>query len=1307
MKIVTVDSIQALMESFSFLRPGVILESGLEEEVNECDACGRKIRDAEVLTTIAANVKGTALEIGTSHGRETFKIASNLASPYEIYTVNITPEQFEKDQKNVTHILSKEEIGAFYREKKCDRVCQLYADTLRWEPPTDLDEIAMAYVDGCHDRTAVYNDSKLAWDRLLPGGFLIWHDFNPELRTRYPWIDAAMGGVEDFVREYGLAERIVHLKHSWMGVIRKTDSISPLARDIRLGIVLDRSFYEQRKWVCALTPYLVEALFHHFTPVMIDSQGGYEQEVEGLDALVSFDPGWAAPVLEYTRTDRLRRHISEIPSYIFFSDFHARKWRENYFLQNNFTKIASYYYSPLFYNFTQIRPDQVLHMPWAVPDFWIPRNPVRLRGSETLCCFGATVGEAYDLRNWIRTFPFVYSTSNSGCENKTMSDKEFFAWLAEQDAAVAAGSDALKYQMTLPKYFEIAATGSLLFAQNTPDLAMLGFEHQRNCLIFDRNSFEPLALEYLRDKEHYLPLRKAGREMIRRRHTVSVRMRSLAREIRESIAMGMTQSPPLAIACITEAQEEQTISHSDQMAYDKDSKKFAYWFKKICIPEVLELTERAPIQVNGKPLEWEVAHEIAAFNLFDPSRSIAEIIRLSLARYSLLDTLWPGEYASAGEVSAFYEKSAEVLPWGHDIFLPDHNTVERRRNWLRRVAILSQLKEAGAVSVLDYGAGGGHTTLAALAMGFERVGHLEFSVFHPFVQWRLARTPGLNAKAMRFIDPRDFAKNIETFDAVICSDVAEHVYDYNELLRNIRTLLRPDGLLYWVSVFGENISCHLHPELRGKEEELLERYKFFKIGESVVNYEGYSGLFRKDTPPAEKYESVALFPSPNAGHKEQTLFRRPAEVYLASADRMDNVLHNAAVLRNVYGQGVSSYATVIGGLSGLNYINVLRPERITFFDVNPSMVEYCSLILELIGIADSPEDFITRIFARDVQGFASSRGQQLQVASQADFLAVPPNKAIYRDTLLALSPTGRALYDIYIRPHHSGEILPGIRNCRQLLPCWPEDRTVPVGGGKSLGKDSLGELVPNVNTFFYGLGWLESRASFLAVKSIVGRANISCITRNILQESIDDFFMQGCALALHVSNIDDWFPDKYNIAKSSWLASAARHESDFLAITSHNGVFHEHKNPHCIAYESIKKRVYGSIVEITTKKSWGFHEFERTVVVAEDYLSQDIKRDTTILHIIVGEGKPLSLFKSVLEKSMQQSDNILILEHNKDSSDWANISTPMLSLQELIDISAFIGAKHGFTVKEALPLLGEEDDARNVLLVLHKNWGDG
>jgi phenylacetate-coenzyme A ligase PaaK-like adenylate-forming protein/2-polyprenyl-3-methyl-5-hydroxy-6-metoxy-1,4-benzoquinol methylase/glycosyltransferase involved in cell wall biosynthesis len=296
----------------------------------------------------------------------------------------------------------------------------------------------------------------------------------------------------------------------------------------KLGLVIDRQFHEKNRWCSATTFHLVEALKKRFECIYIQNQKDYENNVGDIDLLISMEPGWAAPVLEFCRTQVLREQLSAIPSYIFYSDPHSNKWREDYFLANRLGYVLSFYWTPFRHHFTRIDTSQIVHFPWAIPDHWVDDSPIVFQGQKKICCFGGQRSEAYELRNWCRSFDFVESAVNSGVENKVMSESEYIDWLRQRDAAIAAGSDSPKYKLTTPKYFEIAAAGSLLFAQKTDDLALLGIEHKRNSIIFERSDFEQLAEEYLANPETYLQIRRAGRELICQRHLLSQRINLLA-----------------------------------------------------------------------------------------------------------------------------------------------------------------------------------------------------------------------------------------------------------------------------------------------------------------------------------------------------------------------------------------------------------------------------------------------------------------------------------------------------------------------------------------------------------------------------------------------------------------------------------------------------------------------------------------------------------------------------------------------------------------------------------------------------------
>lgn len=221
-KIRTFENISVLGQYLGFEKEGRILEENIDVMDHECDLFARKRHDAEVLTTVAANVEGKCFDIGTSFGGSAFKLATNVPDGGIVYTVNILPDQFTQDTGElITHMITKEQIGSFYRERGVKNVVQLYANTLTWQVPDELNDLDMVFVDGGHDAFTVYSDTKNIYNRIREGGYVLWHDFNPMLRHVHPWINEVMNGIERFLKEFNITSEIVYLKDSWIGILKK------------------------------------------------------------------------------------------------------------------------------------------------------------------------------------------------------------------------------------------------------------------------------------------------------------------------------------------------------------------------------------------------------------------------------------------------------------------------------------------------------------------------------------------------------------------------------------------------------------------------------------------------------------------------------------------------------------------------------------------------------------------------------------------------------------------------------------------------------------------------------------------------------------------------------------------------------------------------------------------------------------------------------------------------------------------------------------------------------------------------------
>jgi len=274
--------------------------------------------------------------------------------------------------------------------------------------------------------------------------------------------------------------------------------------------------------------------------------------------------------------------------------------------------------------------------------------------------------------------------------------------------------------------------------------------------------------------------------------------------------------------------------------------EFEYWYEQICIDSVLQKARQNSLLWEGKPLEWDAAYEILAYHEFcGGSVSLEQLLQMSNNRYKLLDEIWPKESLTKEKVEQFYLDSYKILPWGHGIFMADHKVQERRRVWLRRLELLKMLRERNVKSLCDFGAGGGYTSLLAAAMDFERVVHHEYSIFYPYVIWRAEQMKSASQTncQLEFTNAENPLVLSEPVDAVICTDVAEHVWNPVKMLEEIRRALKPGGILVWASFFGEGLSCHLHPDLKGKEEQLLQQAGFKRIGNLPVAFNGHCGLY--------------------------------------------------------------------------------------------------------------------------------------------------------------------------------------------------------------------------------------------------------------------------------------------------------------------------------------------------------------------------------------------------------------------------------------------------------------------------------
>jgi len=217
-KVIVANNIEELKKNFGWVDNPKIERDGIHDYQYVEDINERRIRDAEVLGVVVVNAKSnTILEIGTSTGNTTVYLAKN-APESQVFTINIPAEDIYngKGGVNTTIALEEAEIGKEYKNLGLSNVTQIYENTATWEP--DIGEINVAFIDGSHDASFVFNDTVKVLGCMPSGSFIMWHDFNPTLRKQFHWINDVCRGVEKLYRKGYLEGRIFVLKDSWIGL---------------------------------------------------------------------------------------------------------------------------------------------------------------------------------------------------------------------------------------------------------------------------------------------------------------------------------------------------------------------------------------------------------------------------------------------------------------------------------------------------------------------------------------------------------------------------------------------------------------------------------------------------------------------------------------------------------------------------------------------------------------------------------------------------------------------------------------------------------------------------------------------------------------------------------------------------------------------------------------------------------------------------------------------------------------------------------------------------------------------------------
>lgn len=311
----------------------------------------------------------------------------------------------------------------------------------------------------------------------------------------------------------------------WWNYLRYTRSniwkeFNQYDNDSAYGLVLNWGLHRQDHWTAAWYPFFVKRFIEHFDAQIVTSQRSYERKADDLEYLFAFGSrNMKGPTLNYN-TELNQTTL------LFVSDPHNQsEFLDRYIKDNEIDRVVSPYYHPVLHHLTNLEEERLEHFPWPVPgEFVVDPAEVEHQNDDVLRVSGAGGSEAYEVRDWIREQPMVKGYQNSGTQNKIMSNQEYYEWLRSFDCQVAAGSLKNHWQYVVPKYYEIAAAGSLLFAQYCRDLERVGFDESNSVIFHSRKEFTEKAEAYLEDPEAYIDRRRRGTKLIAEHHTIADRL---------------------------------------------------------------------------------------------------------------------------------------------------------------------------------------------------------------------------------------------------------------------------------------------------------------------------------------------------------------------------------------------------------------------------------------------------------------------------------------------------------------------------------------------------------------------------------------------------------------------------------------------------------------------------------------------------------------------------------------------------------------------------------------------------------------
>ncbi|MDZ7763675.1 MAG: class I SAM-dependent methyltransferase [Melioribacteraceae bacterium] len=144
-----------------------------------------KLFELAIISTFAGDVKPntTIFEIGTFDGRTTLNLAANSPDSCEIITLDLPPDTETKNKLAdgekiwVDKPVSGLRFIEHNDENITSKIKQIYGDSGNFDFSPYKNKCSLVFVDGSHSYDNVISDSKNAFEMIIPGGVVLWHDY--------------------------------------------------------------------------------------------------------------------------------------------------------------------------------------------------------------------------------------------------------------------------------------------------------------------------------------------------------------------------------------------------------------------------------------------------------------------------------------------------------------------------------------------------------------------------------------------------------------------------------------------------------------------------------------------------------------------------------------------------------------------------------------------------------------------------------------------------------------------------------------------------------------------------------------------------------------------------------------------------------------------------------------------------------------------------------------------------------------------------------------------------------------------------